>query len=62
MPHWLGSLILIVLGFVGVYEAIADPCVKLRGMKHPLKKWQGRLWFGFFATICFGAGLAILLS
>jgi putative Mn2+ efflux pump MntP len=62
MPHWLGSLILIILGLIGVYEGITNPCVTLRGMKRPLNKWQGRLWYAFFAAFCIGGGVAILLS
>ena len=62
MPRWLGALILISLGIFGIYQGISDPCVTMRGMKRPLKKWQGRLWYSFYSAVCIGGGLAILFS
>jgi hypothetical protein len=62
MPRWIGSAILIALGIGGLYQGITDPCVTLRGSMRSLKKWQGRLFYGFYAALCIGGGLAILLS
>lgn len=62
MPRWLGSLILVALGLVGVYQAIKDPCVRLRGMLRPLKKWEGRLFYGFYCLVCLGGGIAIWMT
>jgi len=62
MPRWLGALILIILGIVGVYQGVTDPCVQLRGSKHPLNKWQGRLFYSCYSLACLGGGVAIWLT
>ncbi len=62
MPRWLGALLLISLGVFGVYGGITNPYVTLGGINLRLNKWQGRLWYGFFAAFCIGGGLAILFS
>ena len=62
MPRSLGAFILIVVGFVGLYEGITAPCIQLRGSKRPLNKWQGRLFLGCFSLVCLGGGVAIWLT
>jgi len=62
MPRWLVALILFVFGIVGVYRGVTDLCVQLRGSKGPLKKWQGRLFLGFYSLLCLGGGVAIWLT
>jgi hypothetical protein len=61
MPRWLGALIMVALGFVGVYQWIADPYVQLGGFGR-LNRWQSRLFLGLFAAFCIGAGIAIWFS
>lgn len=62
MPRWLGALILIVFGIVGVYQGVTDPCIQLRGSKRPLNKWQGRLFYSCYSLACLGGGMAIWLT
>jgi hypothetical protein len=62
MPRWLGALVLIALGITGIYQWIKDPCVRLRGSKRPLNKWQGRLFYGLYSLLCLGGGVAIWLT
>lgn len=62
MRRWLGALILIVLGIVGVYQGVKAPCIQLRGSKRPLNKWQGRLFYSCYSLVCLGGGVAIWLT
>ena len=62
MPRWLGALILIVFGIVGVYQGVTDPCIQLRGSKRPLSKWQGRLFYSCYSLACLGGGVAVWLT
>lgn len=62
MPRWLGALILIVLGIVGVYQGFTDPCIQLRGSKRPLNKSQGRIFYSCYSLLCLGGGVAIWLT
>lgn len=62
MPRWLGALILIVLGIVGMYQGVKAPCIHLRGSKRPLNKWQGRLFYSCYSLVCLGGAVAIWLT
>lgn len=62
MLRWLGALILVVFGIVGVYQGVTNPCVQLRGSKRPLNKWQGRLFYSCYSLLCLGGGMAIWLT
>ena len=62
MPRWLGSLIMVAIGIVGLYEGVTNPRVTLRGSKRPLTKWQGRVFYGIIALIGMGGGLLIFFG
>jgi len=55
MPRWLGALILLAFGGYSVYLAIADPKIRMRGMKRPLPTWLGR-------TYCLGIGFLSIIG
>ena len=59
MPRSVGGILLIAVGSFALYQAMADPFVRLRGMKRSLAVWQGRTFLGMLALIGIVGGLLV---